>query len=288
MLTRVDRIQLAVAEPAPVAAAFGRLLGAEPVREDRVAALAARRTTLRLGCSEVELLAPDGEGDVARALRAGRGGLFAAGLATAQPARLRERLVARGVACHEEGGQLLLAEGALGVPGLRVVVSPEAEREPAGLLRFLYEVTLLVADWKSAAGTLAERLGLDAGRFAPIRSAEYGYEGTLTLLRDGALDRIEAVTPGDPAKTMGRFFARRGPSLYMAYAESDRSRELRERLLAEAPADWTGPRGAAVPDNLFVHPKALGGLLLGVSRTSFAWVWSGHPERVQPAPGGAA
>jgi hypothetical protein len=288
VITRIDRIQLAVAEPAPVAAAFRRLLGAEGVGEDRVAALAARRTTLRLGGSEVELLAPDGEGEVARALRAGRGGLFAAGLATAEPGRLRERLAARGVACHEEGGQLLLAESALGVPGLRTVVSPEAEREPAGLLRFLYEVTLLVPDWKGAAEVLAERLGLDAGHFAPIRSAEYGYEGTLTLFREGALDRIEAVTPGDPAKTMGRFFARRGPSLYMVYAESDQSHELRERLLADAPAAWTGPRDGAVPDNLFVHPKALGGLLLGVSRTSFAWTWSGHPERVRPAPGSAS
>jgi hypothetical protein len=287
MLSCVDRIQLAVPARDAAARGFARLLGAERVGEDRVATLAARRTRLRAGRSEVELLEPDGEGEVARAVRANGAALFAAGFAAPEPARLRERLRASGVTAHEEHGQLFLGAGALGAPGLRAVISPEAVREPAGLLSFLYEVTLLVPDWKGAADAFAERAGLDPAGFVPIRSAEYGYEGTLALFREGALDRVEAVTPFDAAKTMGRFFAQRGPALYMAYAESDRTHELRERLLADAPSDWTGPRDAPVPDNLFVHPRALGGLLLGVSRTSFAWIWSGRPERVQPARDGA-
>ena len=69
----------------------------------------------------------------------------------------------------------------------------------------------------------------------------------------------------------------------MAYGESDQTAAVRERLLEHAPRDWTGPRDAAVPDNLFLHPRALGGVMLGVSRTSFAWSWSGDPDRVRPS-----
>ncbi len=47
-----------------------------------------------------------------------------------------------------------------------------------------------------------------------------------------------------------------------------------------APGDWSAAPFDGATDTLFVHPKALSGLLLGVSRTSVAWRWSGHPERV--------
>ncbi len=35
-------------------------------------------------------------------------------------------------------------------------------------------------------------------------------------------------------------------------------------------------------DGLWIHPSALNGVLMGVSRHSLAWQWSGRPERVQP------
>jgi hypothetical protein len=41
-------------------------------------------------------------------------------------------------------------------------------------------------------------------------------------------------------------------------------------------------------DGLWIHPTALHGMLMGVSRTTFAWSWSGHPELVRPAGGAAA
>ena len=40
---------------------------------------------------------------------------------------------------------------------------------------------------------------------------------------------------------------------------------------------------ATDPDGGWVHPKELHGLLLGVSRTGFAWDWSGRKEFVPPA-----
>jgi hypothetical protein len=112
----------------------------------------------------------------------------------------------------------------------------------------------------------------------PIRSERFGYDGELTLFRPDALHRIETIHPYDGNKTMGRFFGRFGPALYMCYGETARLPELRARLEATAPDGWTGSR--TDDDVLFVHPKTLGGVMLGVSRTSYAWSWSGHPERV--------
>jgi len=280
MLTRVDRVQVVLPDRAAAVAAYSRLLDAEVVREDCVAALAARRSVLRLGASEVELLEPDGAGDVAGFLSTTGGGLFAAGLATPDVHRLRAHLEAHGVATAAEAGQLFVAADALGVPGLRVVISPAEERPRGGLVRHLYEVTLLVPTFAPIVERLAVVFGLDAMHFVPIASPQYGYDGVLTLFDPERLDRLEVITPTVPAKTMGRFFTKRGPSLYMCYCEADELHAIRARLLAHAPHDWTGPRDGA-PDNLFIHPKALGGMMLGVSRTTQAWTWSGHPERVR-------
>lgn len=290
LLSRLDGILLAVRERAPVADAYQRLLGAPVLREDESRAFAARRTVLGLGRSRVELLEPDGEGPVARFLERRRAGLFAAAFASPEPDALRARLEARGRELGEEGGRLLLEPEAVGVPGLRAVVGPEEAREPAGLVDALYEVTSLVEDWRAGRDALVDTFGLDPERFSPIRSEAFGYEGTLTLFREGELDRVEIITPTDPQKTLGRFFGKLGPCFYMAYAETGRTGAVRERLLEHAPEDWTrdssedrrrekaGEPKSDAPENLWIHPKALGGMMLGVSRTGYAWTWSGRPE----------
>ncbi len=282
MLTRLDRVLAVVADREAVAGAYRKLLDAEEVGRDALRGLAARRTVLRLGASEIELLEPDGAGPAADFLAATRGGLFAAGFAATDLAALRRRLDARGVSYLEDNEALLLTPESLGVPGLRLVVTPERELRPAGLLRGLYEITHLTSDFDGAAARLAEVFDLERGHFVAIPSPQYGYDGLLTLLDPDRLDRVETITPNDPAKTMGRFFAKRGPSLYMCYGESDEPAAVRDRLLEHAPHDWTGTREPVAPDNLYIHPKALGGTLIGVSRTSFAWSWSGRPDRVRP------
>jgi hypothetical protein len=282
MLKRVDRVQAVVADRQATATAYRRLLDAEVVREDRVQLLGAHRTLLRLGSGEVELLEPDGSGVVAEFLSRAKGRLFAAGFATADIAQLRAHLRARRVSPAEEGGQLFLSPPQLGLPGLQTVISPDREQQAAGLVRRLYEVTLLVQDFSSVVKESAAAFALDPTHFVPIRSEEYGYEGMLTLFHPDRLDRIEVITPYDPAKTMGRFFTKRGPSLYMCYCEVDDLALIRDRLREHAPGAWTGPDNGA-PDNIFIHPAALGGMMLGVSRTTFAWTWSGHPERVTPS-----
>jgi hypothetical protein len=286
MLSHVDRVQLVVPDRRAAAVPFARLLDAAVTSEDAVGPLAARRTTLAAGHAAIELLEPDGAGPVADHLAACGPGLFAAGFATAELEALRHRFVERRVDFADADGQVFLAPAATGDAGLRCVLSPLRDVPAApGLVSHLYEVTNLVRDWQAAAARYADLFGLDAARWCPIESAEYGYRGTLTLFepRD-RLDRIEVITPYDPAKTMGRFMSKRGPSLYMCFAEAPDLAAIRDRLEAHAPADWTGSTHAAVPDTLFIHPKALGGMMLGVSRTTVGWTWSGHPERVRPAP----
>ncbi len=279
----IDRIQLVTPDRARAEASWLRLLDAERLGEDKVGALGALRTTVAVGTSEVELLEPDGAGPVADFAAARRGGgLFAAGFAIEDVPSLASDLRARGVEFAQHAGQLLLDPAATGASGLRVVVSPVAQRPRVGLIERLYEVTNLVADVSSASGALVETFGLDPAPFVPIRSENYGYDGLLTLFQPGELDRVEIIHPFDGARTMGRFFAKGGPCLYMCYAETDRPAEVRERALEHAAAHWTGPRDGDRPDNQFLHPRALGGVMLGVSRTTWAWSWSGARERIAP------
>lgn len=282
MLTRVDRVQVVVSDRAAAGVGYQRLLGAVTLHEDRIGGLAARRTVLQLGTSAIELLEPDGAGPVAEFLARTTGGLFAVGFATPDVAQLRAHLTARGVVAMDEGGQLFLAPESLRVPGLRAVISAATDRPAVGLTRHLYEATLLVDDFATVVARVATIFGLDASHFVPIRSAEYGYEGVLTLFHPDRLDRMEIITPKEPAKTMGRLFAKRGACWYMCFAEADDLVPIRARLLEQAPTQWTGPRDSATVESLFIHPPALGGVMLGVSRTTVAWTWSGHPDRVLP------
>jgi hypothetical protein len=282
MVTRIDRIVLAVRDRRAAAESWHKLVGAEVVREDALPSLAARRSVLRAGDSEVELIEPHGIGTTAQFISRFRTSIFAVGFAVRDLGAAQADLDARGIHHVREGAQLLLSGEWVGVPALRVVLTQDEKRQPAGLLSHIYEATLLYQYHHRAARQLASVFRLDADHFAPIRSAPYGYEGTLAFLDPERLDRIETVTPFDRSKTMGRFFARQGPCLYMCYAEARDTAALRERLL-EHGAAWTGAREGTAPDNLFVHPQSLHGAMLGVSRESVAWTWSGRPERVRPA-----
>jgi hypothetical protein len=279
MLTRIDRVLLTAHDAAAVASRWVQLLDAQQLREETVPTLVARRIVLGVGDAEVEVLQPTGEGPVARHLASG-GGPFAAGVATRNIHRMRRRFAEAGIVPTQFGQQFLVDGGRLGVPGLSVVVSPHVERPRYGLLSNLYEVTHLTGNPNAAAAALARMFGLKPRNFVPIHSAAYGYDGVLTLFDPDALHRIETINPFDRTKTMGRYFDRFGPKLYMCYGETDRLAELRERVKQHAANDWTG--SDTDPNGLFVHPRALGGVMLGVSRETHAWTWSGRPDRVKP------
>ncbi|KAA0234997.1 MAG: hypothetical protein JJLCMIEE_01257 [Acidimicrobiales bacterium] len=285
MLNTIDRVQLVVPDRTAAAKGWVALLGAELERDDKVSALACRRAILRLGTGCVEILEPDGAGPVSQAVAERGGHLFAGGATTADVGVFATRLRERGLEVPVEAGQAFLDPGATGNHGLRLVVSPDEPREPVGVVAALYEVTNLVADAPAVTADYSDLFGLDATSFEPISSSFYGYEGTLTLFDHRRLDRLEVITPQVPDNTMGRFFARFGESLYMAFAESG-DLELIEERAREAGAGYTAvppepARGTGAIQTIFLHPPALGGMMLGLSRPTQAWQWSGKPERVE-------
>ena len=276
MLTRVDRMQLAVRDRHAAEETFRELLGAEKAREDRSELLGAARSVVQAGVSEFELLEPAGPGPVADHLERWGEGIFAAGFATSELPKLTERLTANNVEWRDEDLQVSIEPEQ--TRGMRIVLSEEAARDQVGPVSWLYEVTNIVDDHKEAAQFYARAFGLDATRFSPIESDQYGYTGQLTLFDPpDRLDRIELTQITDPAKPMGRFSGKRGQSIYMCYVETNDVGAIVERLERRG-ARWAGRSDDPNPEGLFIHPASLHGMLLGVSRTNLAWQWSGRPE----------
>ena len=276
MLTYLDRIQLAVHDRAKATETFRDLLGAEVSKEDGVQLLGARRTVVQAGISEFELLQPDGDGLVQQHLDQWGEGIFAAGFSSPPLSALCSRLTDHNVTWREEGEQVFIEPDQ--TPGMRMVLSAEAQRSPVGLISFVYEATNLIDDHESASAFYAESFGLDASRFSPIESGQYGYTGQLTLFDPpGRLDRIELSQITDPNGAMGRFKGKRGQSIYMCYVETPDVGAIIERL-KKREARWAGRTNDPNPEGIFIHPTALHGTLMGVSRTNLAWRWSGRPE----------
>ncbi len=285
MLNRIDRLQVAVPDRVAAQKCWTQMLGAEPAGEDRVACLGALRTRLRLGNGFIELLEPDGAGLLSDSVAKRGAHLYAAGATTDDLDALVAHLRSQGLGLSMEGDQAFVDPGAAGNVGFRVVLGPEEERDTVGDIDFFYETTLLVADATDAAASCARIFALDPDVFVPISSDEYGYAGTLTLFDRDRLGRFEVISPNKPDKTMGRFFARFGESFYMAFAESHTLADIESRArdlgagFTLVPPKENRPGGA---DTVFLHAAALGGMMLGISRPTQAWQWSGHPERVEP------
>ena len=283
MLTHIDRMLLAVRDREAAADTFRDILGAERVGEGSSRLLGARRTVVQAGISEFELLEPDGEGPVSAHLERWGEGILAVGFSTADLSALGGRLSERGITCSEDNGRLYIPARPAGgasdqMPGMNIVLSPEEERSPVGVIKWLYEVTNIVDDHQQAAAFYADTFGLDASRFSPIHSERYGYTGQLLLFNPpDRLDRIELTQISEPSLAMGRFAARRGQSIYMGYVETDDVAAVQARLEARG-ARYAGRTDDPHPEGLFIHPTALHGMLMGVSRTNLAWTWSGRPE----------
>lgn len=285
MLKEIDRVLLATPDAAHAGRKWQAMTGAHEIGRDRVAGLGARRVTLRAGTSDIELLEPDGAGLLADELgRRGRPHLFAAGASSCEAGRVAEHARRAGASVITENNRHMITIEIESAP-IRFVISDDSDRDKAGDLDFLYEATVLAADQARAVDRIATVFGLDKSHFTTITSDAFGYTGVLTLFRPDQLHRFEVITPTDMTKTMGRYYARERASFYMAFAESAQMTKIETAAKAEN-AGITVDRPAMrslsrTADQLWLHPSALGGMMLGLSRPSMAWRWSGHPEWVK-------
>lgn len=283
MLTEIDRLLIATPDAAKSAQAWKDRVGAVEVSKDNVKAFAAKRITLRAGTNDIEILEPDGAGILADELkRRGRAHLFAAGASSPDPAAVAATALKNGTTNHVEGNRHTITLQMEGAP-IRFVVSPEAKRERAGLLDFLYEATVLAENQASAVEQITRAFALNPKSFTEITSEKFGYTGILTLFEAGRLHRFEVITPTDMEKTMGRFYRREGCCFYMAFAESARMPDIERaaqgnNITIDRPASRAASKSS---DQLWLHPPAMGGMMLGVSRPTMAWNWSGQPQRVE-------
>lgn len=282
MLKRVDRVQIAVPSLDDAEKVVAAVMGAEALRRDEVAPLRARRATMQAGSSLIELLQPDGTGPVKDFVDKWGQGLFGAGFSVEDLDAAAHHLKAQGAKFETSGGQLYLDPAA--TLGMRVVISAKHERAPVGLIKWIYEVTNAVRDWRAAADRYTKLFALNASKFVSIESKDFGYTGTLTMYDSPArLDRIEIAEITKPELAMGRFHAKRGDSLYMFFVETEDVTAIAKRIEdAGSKANvWRHDEAGAA--EMFIHPNQFLGVLVGVSRSEVAWTWSGDPARAQRA-----
>lgn len=282
MLKRVDRVQVAVADLDAAEKVSNSIFGAEPLRRDEVAPLHAHRATVQAGSSLIEFLQPAGAGPVKDFVDRWGQGLFAAGFSVDDLDAAAHHLKGQGAKFDQASGQLFVDPSS--TFGMRVVISPKHERVPVGLIKWIYEVTNVVADWKAAAEKYTRLFGLDASKFVPIESKDFGYTGTLTMYDSPArLDRIEISQPTKNDLAMGKYHGKRGDSLYMFFVETEDVSAIAKRIEATGSKANVWRKDEAGAAEMFIHPSQFLGVLVGVSRTDVAWIWSGDPERAHRA-----
>lgn len=283
MLHSVDRILVAVHSLDEAQQNYTNILAATVVEDFESPWLNARVRRMALGSTEVELCQPLGAGPVQHHLEQRGEGLLFGGVASPSLPALQERLNARGVRYAAADGRLYLEAGDLyGLPLAVSACPPAARQRGKGPVEFLYEITMVLrSPWQDVAEHYADRLGLVRERNVGITFERFGYEGTLMMFAPDRLDRIELSEAHDPAFPMGRFSAKRGDALYMCYVQTDDLADVIARLEKHGQR-WTRRTQTPVErDGLWIHPGALNGVLMGVSRHSLAWQWSGRPDRVQ-------
>lgn len=278
MLSYVDRIQMVVPDRKEAVARWQAVFGAEQLAEDGSRHLNAHRTTVQAGRSLFEFLEPAGPGPIQDFRDCWGQGLYGAGFSTPDLTALAKRLADKGCPTVEEGGRLYLGETRFGMPIVLTEDPSPAGRGYTGHIRCVYEVTNPVGDWEAATAYYTDLFSLDDSKYCPIGSKLYGYQGTLTLFDPpNRLDRVEVVTTYEGSGAMDRFYRKRGDSLYMCYIETDDVFAMQARLEANH-LRYSPGEGRPDGTNLFIHPQALFGMLMGVSKTMYGWAWSGHPE----------
>lgn len=286
MFKKVDRILVAVRDLDEAENNYRNILGAVPLEDFESQYLNARVRRMAIGVSQVELCLPLGPGPVATRLEEKGEGLVCGGVNTDDLDAFAKHLDERSIPYVRADGRIY-PDGA-SLYGLPLAVSATPSTPPAragGPVEYLYELTMVLkTSWNTVAQHYADSFGLDRANEVGITFARFGYEGSLLKFDSDHLDRIELSEAHDTAFPMGRYTAKHGDALYMCYIETDDLADIIARLEKHG-RRYT--RRTATPverDGLWTHPSALNGVLLGVSRTTLAWGWSGKPEWIRPLP----
>lgn len=285
MLNGIDRIVVAVNDLEQAVANYEYLLDAKLVRCWKSPYLAAEVAEMKIGGSAVELCVAEGEGWISNKLQS-REGLAAGGICVSNLQGYAKYL-------QDAGVQFSQAEGRIYIPGAQLhglpLVITEGEktidRSPDALVTHLYELTVVLdTSWDTVAQNYSKKLGIDRQYEVPITFERFGYTGTLMKFSADQLDRIELSEAHDENFAMGRFSKRHGDGLYMCYVETNNLAEIIRRLEARN-GKWTRRTTETVErDGLWVHPSMLHGVLLGISRDTLAWGWSGDASKILPRP----
>lgn len=281
MLDHVDRILVAVRSLDAAQNNYSNILAASKMGDFESQWLNARVRRMQLGSTEVELCEPRGPGLAQTHLDQWGEGLMYGGASTPDLDAFSKHLTAHQVQFTAADGRLYLEPSDL--HNMPLVVSKTAlNTRAAGPIEFLYELTMVLkSPWQDVAARYADGLGLKPERNVGITFERFGYEGALMMFHPDRLDRIELSEAHDPAFPMGRFSAKRGDALYMCYVQTDDLADVIARLEKHGQQYIRRTQTPVERDGLWIHPKALNGVLLGVSRHSLAWQWSGRPDRVQ-------
>lgn len=283
MFKSVDRILVAVYDLDEAENNYRNILGATPIDDFESSHLNARVRRMALGDSEVELCRANGPGPVAQRIEKQGEGLVCGGVTTDHLEGFAKRLDARNIPYVTADNRIYPASDALYNMPLAVSASPKSSRaRQGGPIEFLYELTMVLkSNWNAVAEHYADSLGLDREYEVGITFSRFGYDGALMKFGPDRLDRIELSEAHDEAYPMGRFTAKHGDALYMCYVQTDDLADIIDRLTRHD-CRWTRRTTTEVErDGLWIHPSAINGVLLGVSRTSLAWGWSGKPELVE-------
>ncbi|KAA0911248.1 VOC family protein [Pusillimonas sp. ANT_WB101] len=290
MFERTDRILVAVKDLDQATENYQALLAAVVIDEQDSPLLGAKRRILQLGRSQVELCQAVAEGAIQQHVTQFGEGLFCGGVSVADMNACRETLKQSGIKFQEEDGRLYPEKADMF--GLALAISEE-QAQPverySGPVDYLYEITqVLDTRWQTVADHYRDKLKLDEENFVGITFARFGYEGVLLRFHPDRLDRIELSEAHDVAFPMGRFVKKRGDALYMCYIETNNLADIIARLEDRGQKYTRRTTTPVEQDGLWVHPAALNGVLLGVSRTTLAWGWSGKPELILPLETGIA
>lgn len=264
MIVEADRLALAVPNADEAAAGFNAIFDSVVVADAVDNDANARRVTLQWGHDQLELYEPKGPGPVADFVTGGKRGLFAGGVALADPAAVAARIESAGIKVTQQEDRFVVYPEDL--RGTGMILSPIVERERVGLMDRIWQITYTVPDLEESIAFYSHLLGIEEKLTNRYTSKIWGYHGAITWFdahKGAGLDSLEYLEPFDHEKAAGRFLDKTDGigGIYMASVHSDDLPLIKERVMSTGGGWQKSPNPVSTG---FIHPRRTSGLLLGV------------------------